>query len=373
VPAVEIRFCDLCNESVPLADLRTGRARQVGERVICAACEAAMAEAEPAGVGATAEPRAALEPGARRGEPRRESGGSGPEWAAGFAILVAGGLGYLAVDRTERSDRALGAALDQQQRTLAAYTERLAQGEAGMQGALEEQSLARSVQGEELRSIDLRWRADLEGIAARLDGLGSDLDGLGAKLGEVQAADGRLSNLERGLLGAQRDLQSLTEAVLSLSERLASGAVFGAPKALTGPTPPADPAGAEQPPAFAAELEALGSPDYGARWAAVDALGRRGDPAAAPFLVPCLGDSDFFVRMAAARALGQLGNLVAVPALIEALVDPEPSVAEAAVESLRLLTGRNFKFDPIEKVEERKKRAQAWRDWWERSGSSGAG
>jgi hypothetical protein len=373
VPAVEIRFCDLCNESVPLADLRTGRARQVGERVICAACEAAMAQAQPVAAGAPPEPRAAAEAGLRRGELRRESGGSGPEWAAGFAILVAGGLGYLAVDRTERSDRLLAAALDQQQRTLVGYAERLVQGEAGVQGALLEHNLARSVQGEELRSIDLRWRADLEGLAARIEALGADLDGLGKKLAEVQAADGRLSNLERGLLGSQRDLQTLTEAVLNLSERLASGGGLGSARSLAGPAAPADPSAADQPLPFAADLEGLGSPDYGARWAAVDALGRRGDPAAAPYLVPCLGDSDFFVRMAAARALGQLGNLVAVPALIEALVDPEPSVAEAAVESLRLLTGRNFKFDPIEKVEERKKRAQAWRDWWERSGSSGAG
>lgn len=370
---MEIRFCDLCNESVPLADLRSGRARQVGERVVCAACEAAMEKPEPAPVGAALEVRTPAETGAKRSEVRRESGGSGPEWAAGFAILVAGGLGYLAVDRSERTQLEISAALDQQQRALSAYGERLAQGTTAVESALAEDSLVRRVQGEELRSIDLRWRADLGGISARIEDLAGNLAGLGGKLSEIRAADERLAQVERGLLAAQRDLQTLTEATLNLSERLASGAALGGLRALSGPAASADSPVAQEALPFAADLEALQSPDYGARWAAVDALGRRGDPAAAPFLVPCLQDSDFFVRMAAARALGQLGNLVAVPALIEALVDPEPSVAEAAVESLRFLTGRNFKFDPIEKVEERKKRAQAWRDWWERSGSSGAG
>lgn len=370
---MEIRFCDLCNESVPLADLRSGRARRVGERVVCAACEAAMEKTEPASPGAAPQALAPAETGARRSEVRRESGGSGPEWAAGFAILVAGGLGYLAVDRSERAQIQLAAALDQQQRALSGYAERLAQGTQAVESALAADSLARGVQGEELRSIDLRWRSELGGLSARIEDLAGNLAGLGGRLSEIQAADERLVQVERGLLGAQRDLQTLTEAVLNLSERLASGVAFGGARGLTGPAGAADPTGDQQPPPFAADLEALQSPDYGARWAAVDALGRRGDPAAAPYLVPCLQDSDFFVRMAAARALGQLGNLVAVPALIEALVDPEPSVAEAAVESLRFLTGRNFKFDPIEKVDERKKRAQAWRDWWERSGSSGAG
>src|SRR6185503_1315066 len=39
---MNVYFCDLCNESIPQADLDLGRAVRRNERLICAACEAAM-------------------------------------------------------------------------------------------------------------------------------------------------------------------------------------------------------------------------------------------------------------------------------------------------------------------------------------------
>jgi hypothetical protein len=49
--------------------------------------------------------------------------------------------------------------------------------------------------------------------------------------------------------------------------------------------------------------------------------------------------------------------------LIEALGDTAPSVRDAAVVSLRLLTGQNFRFNPQGKDSDRAKRIRAWQDW----------
>ena len=74
--------------------------------------------------------------------------------------------------------------------------------------------------------------------------------------------------------------------------------------------------------------------------------------------------------MATARILGDLEAAVGIGALIDTLVDPEASVREAAVVSLRSITGRSFRFDPLGKESERAKRVKAWRDWWKKSGDA---
>src|SRR5262245_29904981 len=67
---MNLYFCDLCNESIPQADLDQGRAVRRGERLICSACEAAMTggparpEAAPTGPGTQPLPRVAPAPSA---------------------------------------------------------------------------------------------------------------------------------------------------------------------------------------------------------------------------------------------------------------------------------------------------------------------
>src|SRR5688572_7688013 len=40
--SMDLYFCDLCNESIPQADLDLGRAVRRNDRLICVACESAM-------------------------------------------------------------------------------------------------------------------------------------------------------------------------------------------------------------------------------------------------------------------------------------------------------------------------------------------
>ncbi len=131
--------------------------------------------------------------------------------------------------------------------------------------------------------------------------------------------------------------------------------------------------GASAPPAWHAQLKDLQSPDAGARWQAVVALGETRDAAVVPHLVSMLKDSDLFVKMATARKLGELGSLEAVPALIDTLEDPESGVRSAALAALSALTKKDFGFDPASPDEnERSKRVKAWRDWWAKEASKSA-
>ncbi len=83
--------------------------------------------------------------------------------------------------------------------------------------------------------------------------------------------------------------------------------------------------------------------DGAVRIAACEAWGRRGGPEAVELLGQALTDDlNIDVRLAAARALGESRDPAAVPALGEALRDKDPAVQRRAVESLKLVTGKNL-------------------------------
>lgn len=90
-------------------------------------------------------------------------------------------------------------------------------------------------------------------------------------------------------------------------------------------------------PALAA---ALGDPDWGVRHAAVEALGRIGDPRAGDALVAALRDKDWTVRSAAAAALMYVTDARSLDALVAALKAPDEFVRSSAVVALAKIGGR---------------------------------
>jgi HEAT repeat protein len=67
--------------------------------------------------------------------------------------------------------------------------------------------------------------------------------------------------------------------------------------------------------AVSALIEAL---DYGnllIKEAAIQSLGKIGDPRAVPFLIPALGDKNFAIKYSAIKALENIGDKQAVPFL----------------------------------------------------------
>ncbi|MDJ0520751.1 MAG: HEAT repeat domain-containing protein [Planctomycetota bacterium] len=86
---------------------------------------------------------------------------------------------------------------------------------------------------------------------------------------------------------------------------------------------------------------------------------------AVPDLVRVLNKhKDFYARLGAATALGEIQAVAAVPDLIEALNDKDDLVRTAASEALHRITGQDFNFVSGLTKNERIRIQKKWRQWW---------
>jgi HEAT repeat protein len=355
-----ITFCDLCDESIPLADLENGLAVRRGERAICARCELAMASDEPAGADPLEEHpgharHARSAPAVQASAPAAGHGG-GPALlisvlSLGFALAAS----LYLLRRIDRGGRDLASLRAGQEAELARHGQEL--GQRMEARAAESAEEARSAL-EEARALALRLEdgeaasdrdlADLREELARLAERAEAAPATAAGEPQVSAQD--FARLEREVADLRRELGRLGEAL----ERDASAAEGQAPSSAAAP----------ERPAWWPLLTGLQSRSASERWTAVQALGQAGDPASVEHVVPLLKDPDIFVRIATCRVLADLRAVRAIPALIDALEDAEPSVREGALSALRTISGQDLRFDPNASASERAKRVEAWRDWW---------
>lgn len=399
--SIELVFCDLCNESVPASDLASGRARRLGSRVVCSACDAAMggngaaapegSAAPPAAASlddtaefpiASASTRAAqsggapseANPSAGAPEGPRNADAGGSQWVGVLALAVAAlGSWLLSVrqDEAEQNEarrvEALAAQQRERARSVAGVIEEL-RGELMAAGAArEELAAALGQQRADLVSLLDERAADLKAALAEqkatTDALFAELAGVGP------AQQARLEELAERLDLQQRESRLRADQLEDLENSLRQLAL--APAAPVG----APAGGAAVEPRQGADWQRfvgdLTDPNPGLRLDAVYALGDSKDAAVVPHLQGMLEDGDLFVRMATCRVLMELGARSAVPGLIDALGDEQSAVREAAMVALRELTGRNFRFDPVSPQAERAKRQADWRAWWNREGASG--
>lgn len=362
---MNLYFCDLCNESIPQADLDLGRAVRRNERLICAACEAAMGSTGPR-IAPPTSPALVHPPVApvRAAAPPSSALGAIALALASVALVVGvGAASYLYWRLEERSGR-----LDQE---LADVARAAPEHARTVSAALVEETGARE---SELAAA----RAEMQALSARVAELEQAGGSSAALERRVEKLDGRLALLDDLSSRVQHQagaLEQLSGTVAKVA--LARGAEAG--PAAQEPLEPERPAAPAPSPAASGEaalgrwVTELASPDSGTRWQAVQALGDTDDPAVVPHLVPMLDDADIFVRMAACRHLGDLGSMEAIPGLIDTLEDEEASVREAALVSLRSLSGQSIEFDPLAREGDRSRRVKAWRDWWEEASKKAAG
>ena len=383
---MEVHFCDLCNESVPERDLKEGRAFLRKGRVVCASCDRAMSPPEEEAGGApTGEAPSEAVAGAQAagagtpGGPHAGSGGHGPHYGSGgagaglamvmaaMAILLIAAVAVLLFERMDDANRQSArdlSSLGSDLRGVVAdvRTELLADAES-RSGEAEALRRAIDALGQEVSGQAQSHREDVRRLTGEVEALTRRLDEGSAVAEELARHDRQIAELAGSIAEIRADLGLVAEKLVELqaqSEELAARPV--------APLEPVD-----QGPDWLAYVDELASPSSGARWTAVQALGDTGDLGVVPHLLPMLGDEDIFVRMATARVLGDLGAVEGVPNLIDALEDVESTVREAAVLSLRLITGQNFKFDPGAADADRSKRVKAWRDWWRREGQASMG
>ena len=376
---MEIHFCDLCNESVPEADLALGRAVRRAGRVICPVCERAMSShgeaarasqgerglpisshREPAAAASANGNRAGHGTAAAQQAPGRSSSGvflgiAALLFAVGAAALFAAEMNSDRVEREEVQavqDREVAGVARRQvalEQRLGAEREAL---ELALQARVDTQA---ATAGQALARVEGRL-GDLESALVRVEGA---LATIGEDVARGSEDTGRRLDELAGRLATQRDEQRRLQLELTdLGVAVAAGAA-AAPLVPEAPFAPA----------WNERVADLASTDASLRYYAVIDLAATGDPAVVPHLTPLLADNDLFVQMATARVLGELGSPAAIEPLIGALEDPEDAVRETAVLALRALSGRNFRFDPFANPAERARRVTAWREWWEKAKS----
>jgi len=410
---MEIHFCDLCNESVPQSDLDGGHAFIRRGRVVCARCERAMTHGsgsgshEHPGAGGSTDPKGtavgtqvqATVESRTEGDQERVVkaqsllAGAPPEpWSppgaasfpttspavAGAAppagrssglvlamvalLFAAGAVAVLNEQVGDLKDRAR--ALEARHRSDEAARQELARAEAGTRDALARletrfaEGLERERQTSEKSFADLR--AEAEGLRRAGTEFGQKVEEMRAAVVlRSQEADRRADEISHRIAKSEDDGRAIAERLAKVEEQAQRPVVPAA-----APEVPAESRWG----AFVADLQ---SPKAATRWEAVDQLGQVGDSEAVPHLLPMLKDADVFVRMATARVLGDLKATTAVPALIDALEDGEPAVREAALGSLRTLTGKDLRFDPMAGDSDRAKKVKAWREWWKKTEEEG--
>lgn len=349
--------CAVCESLVTRVDLARGRAHKSGGKVVCGTCT----QRAPAPVVSRAPHTGAT-----------HAGGTGNGASAASLVIVAGlflVIGGLGAQLFVVPSRPAETAADQGPR-VQQLEERL----RGLEERLETAARDRERQSEEARR-------DTRAVVDKLDAVqnsirtetGAAIAGLRADQGK---AAGDLAQRMAKVEGVVEQLAHQTNTLLTTSVTRPPDDV--PPPPVTddpGVTPPVKDDGAaaagpaERNPEVAEQVKKLlESGDVGERFAAASRLDRLGDASVIPALAKVLRqDKNYLVKRACAHALGTLRAWNAVPVLIEAIEDKEPSVAHAACQALNGVTGQDFGVEWDHSLNERKRRARDARTWWDKN------
>ena len=353
---MNIQFCDLCNESVAEKELKAGSAYQRGERLICAACDEAM------GGGGFAVAQASKPADSKPAQPIWAFAGvtAVSVLLAGWALWHASAMDTQVGILRQRMDTVTSevdlrwARLNGQQearwasysaaatgdldRQGADWQERLRELQAGVEGA----SRTAQASQEQLRADWAAWKK-AEAEKPKVDAPWLDaIEKLRSRIEEQ-----RLANEEVWVVLADR-LQLFEESVRTPS----------APASADGAAP------------WFALTQNLADSNPGLRLEALFSLEQTRDRRVCTYLLPLLTDPDPLVRVACARVLKDHRFRGAVPVLIAGLEDPVLSVRIGFLDSLRIITKRQFGYAPDGREADRRRPLKDWQDWWAKFGDS---
>lgn len=347
---MEIRFCSICNESIPDGEFDAGRAVIAGKRSQHVAC---------------ALRRGAAVTGFR-------------SWFTfGLALLAAGISVALLVDRLGASDDP--PAMTEVPPVVRAHVaeavaasekradDALAEAKAALTSSFESTLRTRlAEQGTEVKktaadamermlrttgdSLDRRFRS-LEDMSTRLQ----------QRMAEIVAWKRRIqreADQLRADLEAQRKRQP---SALPPEPKKPAQPEEAAPKKPAGPT--AEDQAREK--EIDRWIKRLKDPDEEIVFSATITLARLHALRAASALVEVLQKhKDYYARLGAATALDELKATSAVPALIEALNDKDDLVRSEANQALEHITDQTFHFASGMTRAERQRIQKHWREWW---------
>lgn len=346
---MKLYFCDLCNESIPLQDIKENRAATIQGKIFCRKCN-------------PLNELAATEPQAAPPAPAKSSG-----WVPGAvvvlaAIVVGGGYAlYGILDRhgllkPPRASDARDATTDHLDRIDASLRD-LENKLVASAGAADTTKLVRGLSD----SID-----KVVGDVARLDGqlnrLQEALHGSGDLREQVDRMALRLDESQQKVTQFASALGQIQATLTELQER--PPVIVATPPTEGGEGSAApDPSAVAPDPELMAILDRLSSKAPLERWEAVDRVRKRKDKALVPYVLPLLDDRDPLVRAQAIYTIGVLGASEAVPKLIKLLRDDVDTIREEALASLIAITGQNLRFAVDGSKDEREKGIRKWEDW----------
>ncbi|MEW6744141.1 MAG: HEAT repeat domain-containing protein [Planctomycetota bacterium] len=345
---MKIYFCDVCNESIPLQDLKENKATTIKGKIFCQNCN----------------PLNTLPPTGRGG--RRALVAA---WVMIVLLAAAvGGAGYKLYDMQANDQQdELAASLALVRASLAGLEERIGQVDSRLTD-----TASRALSAEQLEPVS----REIQDTAQKLVRLGDDLAHLSSIVSGTKAMRDEMSSVALKQQELAGDIQDLRDALRTATEDLAARLEHGL-KTIASATPSGSASGGGEGDAASAAggLDAeltkhaalLQDRDAGKRWSAVDALALSRNAAVVPYLIPLLQDGDPFVQLRVVMALGELGAREAVGKLIPLLRDSDPLVREETLNTLVRLTGMNtLRYEARSSKKDVLERGiKQWEDWWE--------
>ena len=342
---LEIYFCEICSESVPVQDIRAKTAREIKGKVIGACCLPDVAA------------------------PAQARGGS-PVGLTTLGIVLLAGVAAATVFLDSRfTDE-----VDQVRREMATVSTTVSS-QGDLWSDLEKR-LDHTLQAGALQPVQ-KQIAGLEGKIGKVSqSLSGEIRGSSVRFAGLEETQKRLVD---GQTSLQREIKDVVSEVLRVGRDVA--AVAAAPRPAPqraydagsgddpGPAVRPAPAAADAglPATLAHQVGRLKDKDAGNRFEAVDQLIQSKHPKAREHLVPMLKDPDPFVRRLTAEGLGGFKHAATVDALLVALADPESIVRHTAHASLKKLTGQSIAFDPDAGARARATAQRRWKEWWSKN------
>ncbi len=339
----DVHFCNLCDRSVPLAEVQDGSSVRLGDRLLCPDCLELIGKADVGG-----------------------GGGGG----LGVVSLVAALLGWAAAiflwfqigSASDGLDGQIGdtkGELTGQIEASAIASAAAAQGNREDLALLREELQVLRDGHEALGQATSLGLEEAQSSLAGLAPLAAEQDKLSQRFGKFEATLSVVEDRQRASRSNQEGLRDRLKRLEDMTDALAAAA----PK--------------EDESAFSAEISALlrklQDEDPEVRYGALEKLSAMQDERLLPHLYPLLADPYEFTRFLAAHTFSEWDARPAVPHLVEALMDEVTFVREAAVRALRRITGQNFGYQHEGDGEQAKAERQAayelWKTWWQANGA----
>jgi hypothetical protein len=344
---MKIYFCDVCNESIPLQDIKDGVANTIDGRIYCREHNPLRAFQDMSG---------------------KRSGDRLPVLMYGIVIvLLVVVLGIMIFGGGDKSQEYATLADQNQVRNKAAAMQTALEQLQETAGDLELKTQELDSENSVIQTDMVQLRGDLGGIRGEIKQLSDNLktasdarkklDGLELKLQEFNS---RLSSLEGDTVSIRQQISGLRE---KMSKRGGSGAVAAVDTSDSSGVPENEPGGSESEELIRLR-KMLSSNDNSVRFEAVNQVYDRRIREALPYLLPLLEDRDQFVQVGAIQTVGEFNYLPAIPILVKVLRDTDVTVREESLLQLIRMTGETgLEFDSRASASEREKAVKKWEDW----------